>query len=166
MVVWIIGLSGVGKTTLARNIYLKLAEEKKIVWLDGDMIRKIFGNDLGHTIDDRCKNSDRISKLSKFLDDQNINVICSILSNFEEHRVWNRKFIKNYYEVYIKCPMSVLIKRDEKGLYKDFKRGKIKNVIGVDIEFNPPRNPNLIIENNSDLNHLLSYSKKISSLFK
>ena len=81
MVIWIIGLSGAGKTTLANTIIKKISKHKSnVVLLDGDIIRDVFGNDLSHSIDDRLINAQRINRLCKMLDDQNIHVVCSILS--------------------------------------------------------------------------------------
>ena len=83
MIVWIIGLSGSGKTTVGKIIYNKLKyKNKNTIFLDGDELRKIWGSDLGHDINDRKENAKRILKLCEFLDRQKINVICSILSIF------------------------------------------------------------------------------------
>ena len=96
MIVWIVGLSGAGKTTLANQIVYKLRENgKKIVHLDGDLIRNLYGNDIGHSIEDRKKNADRICKLCKFLDLQEIDVVTSILSIFPESRQWCRDNLIN-----------------------------------------------------------------------
>src|SRR5438105_1109500 len=101
MVVWIMGLSGAGKTTLAEAI---LAEIRRAagtaVLIDGDRVRELFDNDLGHTMDDRRKNGARICKLGKFLDEQHVHVVCAILSLFPEQREWNRRNLKNYLEVF------------------------------------------------------------------
>ena len=83
MVVWIIGLSGAGKTTLGVEV---VSQAKplipNLVFIDGDVIREIFGNDLGYSIEHRLRNAERISRLCKFLEDQNIVVVCAILSLF------------------------------------------------------------------------------------
>ena len=167
MVVWIIGLSGAGKTTLAKKVVGELRSSNTgVALIDGDMIRDTFGNDLGHTIDDRRQNADRISRLCKFLDAQKIHVVCAILSLFPESRAWNRQNINNYYEVYIESDMDQLQQRDYKGLYKKFNQGKIKNIAGLDIEFIPPDNPDLIIKNNQSLDNFLKHSKQISKIIK
>ena len=166
MVIWIIGLSGAGKTTLANEVVSKIRSSKKtVVLIDGDIIRDIFDNDLGYTLDDRLKNANRISKLCKLLDDQGINVVCAILSLFPDSRNWNRQNINSYYEVYIEAPLDHIQKRDYKGIYKKFKDGKIKNVAGLDIKFIPPKNPDLIIRNNSTIDKLLNHAEYFSSLF-
>lgn len=162
MVVWIIGLSGAGKTTLANDIMSKMPESvNNVVLIDGDTIREVFGNDLGHTLMDRKKNADRICQLCKFLSEQNIHVICAILSIFPESRAWNRKHIKDYYEVYIETPFQDLVQRDSKGLYKKALNKQLDNVAGVDLEFIAPDNADLVIQNTETKKQLLSYSSKI-----
>ena len=120
MVIWIIGLSGSGKTTILDKVYDDVKSTfKNIVKIDGDIIREVFNNDLGHTIEHRKRNARRISKLCQFLENQNIIVLCSILSAFEYDREWNRSNLLDYKEIYIKTQRKVLIKRDSKGLYKN-----------------------------------------------
>ena len=149
MVIWLIGLSGAGKTTLAEKVVNESnMTGSKTILIDGDIIRKIFNNDLGYSLDDRLKNAQRICQLCKFLDDNGINVVCAILSIFPQSREWNRKNIKNYYEVFIDTPIEQLIERDVKGIYKKYREGEISNVAGMDIEFPIPENPDLIIKNN------------------
>ena len=83
MIIWLIGMSGSGKTEIGKRLYRAIKKDHiNSVFIDGDVIRKMNNNDLGHTIEDRKKNSDRISSLCKFLDDQDIHVVCSILSIF------------------------------------------------------------------------------------
>tara|TARA_B100000315_G_C14466251_1_gene536106 strand:+ start:577 stop:1083 length:507 start_codon:yes stop_codon:yes gene_type:complete len=166
MVLWIIGLSSAGKTTLAKEVLRKVKTiQSNVVLIDGDVIREVFSNDLGYTLEDRRKNADRICGLCKFLDDQGINVLCAILSLFPESRLWNRENIKNYYEVYIDNTIEDLEQRDYKGLYRKYNKGKIKNVPGMDIEFVPPTNPDLIIKNDGEIDDLLKHSKFLSKLF-
>ncbi len=151
MVVWIIGLSGTGKTTLATQVVdrMRLLNEK-VVLIDGDLIRTLFGNDVDHTIEGRRRNAERLSVLSKFLADQGIHVVAAILSIFPEWRRWNRENIPNYSEVYLKASMETLLRRDIKNLYAKAMRGEIVDVVGVDILFPEPENPELIIENDLD----------------
>lgn len=154
MVIWIIGLSASGKTTLGRAIYKQWKNETpNTVFLDGDDIRKIFRHEnqtQHYTIEERERNSDRICELCEWLDMQGINVVCSVLSLFEEARDWNRKTYSKYFEVYIDVPMEILKKREKKGLYEGAASGKIKNVVGVDIPFPTPKNSDYVIDNSKN----------------
>jgi adenylylsulfate kinase len=162
MVIWLIGLSGAGKSTLANEIVAGANRERNnTILLDGDVIREIFGNDLGYSMEERLKNAERICKLGKFLDSQGFNVVTAILSLFPENREWNRKNIENYYEVFIDTPIDSLIDRDSKGLYAKFKRGEIKEVAGMDIDFPKPKKADLVIKNISSKESLLNYAKPI-----
>lgn len=151
MVIWIIGLSGTGKTTLATQVVERIRQlNGKVVLLDGDLIRTLFGNDVDHTIEGRRRNAERLSVLSKFLAEQGIHVVAAVLSIFPEWRRWNRENIPNYSEVYIKASMETLLRRDIKNLYARARKGEIVNVVGVDIPFPEPESPDLVIENDSD----------------
>ena len=167
MVIWIIGLSGSGKTTLAQKVMSEIKDSmNNVILLDGDIIRELFDNDLGFSLNDRLVNAKRICKLGKFLNDNGFHVICSILSIFPETRKWNRDHVSEYYEVYIDTPIEALVLRDTKGIYKKFQKGEIKNVVGMDIKFPIPENPDLKISNISTKEILLSYSKEIIKVLK
>ena len=160
MVIWILGLSGSGKSTLARNI-INNTKKINIIHIDGDSIRNIYDKKLGHTLKDREINASRISKLVKFLSDQKINVIVSVLSNFPKWLLWNKKNLKNYYEIFLKTDFKILKKRRPR-LYS----GKIKNVIGIDLKFNEPKKPNLVIHNLIKKSQIDENTKKILKLIK
>ncbi|MCB0323724.1 MAG: adenylyl-sulfate kinase [Bdellovibrionales bacterium] len=148
MIVWLIGLSGSGKTEVARSLREKIvALSKNCVFLDGDTIRELLGNDLGHTLDDRRRNAYRISRLCRYLDQQGINVVFGVLSLFPENRSWNREHIVNYYEVFLDAPLPLLVERDSKDLYRKALSGKLKNVVGVDLAFPPPESSDLTLVN-------------------
>ncbi|WP_052220311.1 adenylyl-sulfate kinase [Clostridium homopropionicum] len=161
-VYWITGLSGAGKTTIGKLLYEKLKENKNnIVFLDGDILREVFGCDLGYSANDRKKSAMRNSRLCKALSDQGIDVVCSTISMFNECREWNKQNIKNYKEIYIKVPMDILIMRDQKGLYSRAIKGEIKNVMGIDIEFEEPKNSDIIILNDGSVDPIKIVSKII-----
>jgi adenylylsulfate kinase len=163
MVVWIIGLSGAGKTTLANEIVARIrGAGRKVVLLDGDSVRALFDNDLGHSLADRRANARRICHLGKFLDEQGIDVVCAILSLFTESREWNRQNLSSYYEVFIDAPMDDLVRRDYKGIYGKFARGEMRNVAGMDIDFPRPENADLVISNAADKKDLLSFATVIA----
>lgn len=162
MVIWLIGLSGAGKTTLGREI-MKSAPVGRCVFIDGDQIREVFGNDLGFSLAEREQNAWRICRLCKWLDDQNINVVCAILSLFPETQVWNRQNFSEYYDVFIDTPLEQLIARDSKGLYAKAKSGALRDVAGVDLEFIPPPQPDLILRNDGDESELLSHAADLAA---
>ena len=162
MVVWIIGLSGAGKSTLANEVVKQIRQIRhNVVLLDGDVVREVFGNDLGHTMEDRLANARRICQLGKFLEDQGIDVVCAILSLFQETRAWNRQHLKSYYEVFIDAPMPDLVRRDPKGIYRRYDQGEIRNVAGLDIEFPRPENADLTIQNLGSKEELLAHARGI-----
>lgn len=165
MVIWIIGLSSSGKSKIAGLVYKKLKKKKtNTVWLDGDKVRNIYNDKLGHTLKDREKNAERISRLTKYFSDQNINVIASVLSNFPKWQNWNKKNIKNYKQVYLKVSLENLILRDKKNLYKKALKKKRKNVVGIDLKFHEPLNSDLIIDNNKKTKNFNKIVKKILNL--
>lgn len=155
MVVWLVGLSGSGKTTIGRRLYdLWKARESNVVLLDGDAFRRILGEDgtdEAYSLEGRRRNAERIAGLCQLLDSQNIHVVCCILSLFEETRRLNRTRFESYFEIFVDTPLEVLERRDTKGLYAAARAGTMKNVVGVDIEFERPEMPNYIISNGKDL---------------
>jgi adenylylsulfate kinase len=153
-----------GLMKIKKNDFFKMKKkyQSNTLLIDGDEFRNIFNNDLGYTVDDRKKNAIRISNFCKFCESQSISVVCAILSIFPEIRDLNKKNLLNYYEVFIDSPMEDLKQRDGKKLYENFYKNKIKNVVGLDINFNKPYDADLVIENNRSLEDLLSYVQLIS----
>lgn len=164
MIIWLTGMSGAGKTTIGKELYKKLAETyPSFIFLDGDIVREIMGNDLGYSVKDRKINADRISRLCHFLDSQGISAVCATQSLFHESQAWNREHIKDYFEIYIKVSTDTLFKRDPKGLYSRALKGEIKNVVGVDIKCPPPKQPDMIIENEK---HIDSFDAIVREIIK
>ncbi len=166
VLIWITGLPGSGKTTLAQALYESIKDRLPSVCIDGDAIRNIMGNDLGYSTKDRLTNAYRIARLNKYLVDHNLTIICSTVSLFKEIHQWNRKNIKNLIEIYIEVPMDILIERDQKNIYTQAIKGRRRNVRGFDQDFDVPERPNLIIKNDKDLNLFLKNVNKINKLIK
>jgi len=146
MITWFIGMSGSGKTTLASAVYERLKPDtRNMVYLDGDEFREIFRNDVDHSVEGRRRNAERISHFCRVLDQQNIHVIAAVLSIFPDWQRWNRENFSSYYEIFIDVPLSVLQKRDPKGLYAKAAGGDMKNVVGLDIPFPTPAGPDLVL---------------------
>ncbi len=165
-VYWIIGLSASGKTTIANLLTQHLREAgRSVVLLDGDVIRSLFKNDVDHSIEGRYKNAERLSMLSSFLYKQGVDVVAAVLSIFPDWQQWNRDNISNYREIYLQVSMETLLRRETKSLYADALLGKIKNVVGVDIPFPEPQNPDLVVDNNEEINDFSEILKSILSCY-
>lgn len=163
MVVWIIGLSGAGKTTLAEQVVTDMQQRgQRVVLLDGDRVRELFGNDQGHHIEGRRKNAERICRLCHLLDEQGFDVVCAILSIFPESRTWCRQNLSSYLEVFIDTPVDDLVKRDSKGIYARYLSGEIHDVAGFDLKFLQPEAPDILIPNIGSRTELLSHSPAIT----
>ena len=140
------GLSGAGKTTVGGLFYRRLkATKPNAVYLDGDEIRVAFGEDVGYSHEERLRWAGRIFRVCKLLSDQGIDVVCCSIAMFDSVRRWNREHIPNYKEIYIRVKKETLIQRNQKGLYTAG-----HNVVGVDLPFDEPKTPDLIIQNDGD----------------
>ena len=146
MIIWITGISGAGKSTIA-NALMGLYKKNipNLVNVDGDTIRGLFSSDLKYDEISRIEQIKRIQKLCIFLDRQGLVVIVSALYSNSELLDWNRKNFKNYFEIYLEASINLVKKRDVKGLYKKFDDGSEKNIVGLDIHWNSPKNYDLKI---------------------
>lgn len=147
-VYWITGLSGAGKTTIGRLFYQTLKHDyPNTVFLDGDIMREVFGADMGYSKSERQKCAMRYARLCDMLQKQDLNVVCCTVSMFDAVREWNREHIGSYKEIYIKVSMETLYRRDQKGLYSGNTVEKEKEVTGIQIPFEEPNNPDFVLEN-------------------
>ncbi len=146
MLVWLLGLSGSGKTTIGTALCKELkAEHPNLFFLDGDIFRTMFDDDIGYSVEARLKNAERISNFCAEMDRQGIHVICAAMALFPKWRQINRTRIRDYFEVYLDIPLSMIEARDPKGIYAAARAGTETNVIGVDIPFPPPTAADLTI---------------------
>jgi len=149
MTYWITGLAGSGKSTLAQALQLALREKgRHSVLLDGDRLREVFGGDLGYSIEDRKKSAFRNARLCQLISSQGIDVICATISMFDDVRAWNRANNENYLEVYLQVPIETLRQRNQKNLYSPNSSG---SVMGIDLPFEEPKAPDLILINDGRL---------------
>lgn len=147
MVVWLTGLSGAGKTTIAQALY-KLVKPivPETMLIDGDVIRELFGAGLGYHEAARRDHIGRVQGLANWFARQDLMVIVAALYAHPELMRWNRENLPGYFEVYVDAPLSLLRTRDSKGLYAGAAAGTIPNVVGVDIPWHTPERPDLVID--------------------
>jgi bifunctional enzyme CysN/CysC len=148
-VLWLTGLSGAGKSTIANVVERKLNELGRHTYLlDGDNVRKGLNKDLGFTDAGRVENIRRVAEVSKLLVDAGLIVIASFISPFESERRMARELLGEgeFIEVFVDAPLAVAEARDPKQLYARARRGEIKNFTGIDSPYEPPEAPELHID--------------------
>jgi adenylyl-sulfate kinase len=144
---WFTGLSGAGKTTLARLVETELsARGHKVEVLDGDVIRTNLSKGLGFSKEDRDTNIRRIGFVCNLLTRNDVVAIAAAISPYREVRDELRRDIGSFVEVYVRCPLAVLAERDVKGLYKKALAGEIKNFTGVDDPYESPLAAEVVVE--------------------
>jgi len=155
IVIWLTGLSGSGKTTIANHLERRLNSEGIITkLLDGDNIRTGVGNNLGFSTEDRAENIRRIAEVAKLFMNTGIVTICSFISPTKEIRAKARAIIgtADFHEVYINTPLEICEKRDVKGLYQKARAGEITNFTGIGAPYENPDNDYIeIVTNNKTI---------------
>ena len=142
MVIWLLGISGAGKTTLGQRLNKELqAKGIKTSVLDGDVIRSFFDNDLGYSTEDRKMNVKRIMLASHLLSESGIVAIVCNISPFEELRQIARKKIKNYHQIFLNKSLELSMENDVKGVYRE----NSSNIVGKDLQFDEPISNELVI---------------------
>ncbi len=147
-VLWLTGLSGSGKSTIAQDLERQLYNNGFFPQvLDGDNIRVGINNNLGFSIEDRKENIRRIAEIAKLYFNSGIITICSFISPTIEIRNFARTIIgaENFMEIYINTPLEICEARDVKGLYKKARAGEIKGFTGIDSPYEAPQNPDIEI---------------------
>ncbi len=146
---WFTGLSGAGKSTIADNLEKKLhALGKHTFVLDGDNVRHGLNRDLGFTEADRVENIRRIAEVAKLFVESGLITIVAFISPFQAEREMARELVEpgEFIEIFVNTPLETCEERDPKGLYKKARRGELQNFTGLDSPYEPPSNPELILD--------------------
>lgn len=148
-VLWLTGLSGAGKSTIANALELRLnAMGVHTTMLDGDNVRGGINKDLGFTEADRVENIRRAGEIAKLMLDAGLVVLCSFISPFALDRKMVRDLMPRdeFVEIYVDTPLSICIERDPKGLYNRAMKGEIPNFTGVDQVYEAPTDPEVVLK--------------------
>ncbi len=148
-VLWLTGLSGSGKSTIANALEKELyAEGKKTYVLDGDNIRHGLNKDLGFNDKDRVENIRRVAEVAKLMCDAGLIVITAFISPFRTERDMARSLFQSgeFKEIFISTPLNIAEQRDPKGLYKKARKGEIPNFTGINSPYEKPLNPELSLD--------------------
>jgi adenylylsulfate kinase len=153
-IIWFTGLSGAGKTTLARAVSVELQGLLPVEVLDGDEIRTLLSKDLGFTRNDRDTNIRRIGFVARLLARHDVLVIVAAISPYAETRGEMRELAESeripFLEVFVDAKLETLIGRDVKGLYKRALAGELPHFTGVSDTYEPPVNPSLAVTTDSE----------------
>jgi len=146
-VIWMTGLSGAGKTTIAKILAGELRSRgAKLERLDGDIVRQSLTKDLGFSKEDRDLNIERVTFVAKLLSRNGVGCICSFISPYQFIRDKVRIETTNFLEVYIDADLDTLVERDVKGLYKKAIAGEIPNFTGISDPYEAPEDPDIHIK--------------------
>jgi bifunctional enzyme CysN/CysC len=148
-VVWLTGLSGAGKSTIANLVEKKLlARGRHTFLLDGDNVRHGLNKDLGFTEADRIENIRRVGEVAKLMSDAGLIVITAFISPFRAERAMVRAMMSEgeFIEVFVDVPLPVAEQRDTKGLYAKARAGRLANFTGIDSPYEPPEAPDVHID--------------------
>jgi bifunctional enzyme CysN/CysC len=148
-VIWLTGLSGAGKSTIANLLDRKLhAMGRHTYLLDGDNVRHGLNRDLGFTAADRVENVRRVAEVAKLMIDAGLIAIVSLISPFRNERRMARELVEEgeFFEVFVDVPLELAEQRDPKGLYRKARRGELKNFTGIDSPYEKPEAAELRID--------------------
>ena len=148
-VLWLTGLSGSGKSTIANLVDRRLVAEGRHTYvLDGDNVRHGLNKDLGFTAQDRVENIRRVAEVARLMADAGLIVLVSFISPFRSERQMARALLRpgEFVEVYVDAPLAVAEQRDPKGLYRKARRGELANFTGIDSPYEAPEHPEIHID--------------------
>ena len=147
-VIWLTGMSGAGKTSIASGLLAALKEASiPALSLDGDRVRSGLSRDLGFSPQDRAENVRRVAEVARLLVDEGLLVVVALISPSARERDAARNIIgaSRFYEVFVNAPLDVLEQRDPKGLYRLARSGNLSQFTGIDSVYEKPLSPALIL---------------------
>jgi adenylyl-sulfate kinase len=150
-VIWLTGLSGSGKSTIAEIVEGELVARRiRVERLDGDIVRQGLTSDLGFSKEDRAKNIERVTFVAKLLSRNGVGCVCSFISPYQSVRDKVRIQTTNFIEVFVDASLDAVIERDVKGLYKKAIAGEIPNFTGISDPYEAPDEPDLRIQTDDE----------------
>ena len=148
---WLTGMSGAGKSTIAEQLMAAFhAGHAKVELLDGDIVRTNLSQGLGFSQEDRNTNVRRIGFVCELLSRNGVIVVVAAISPYRAAREDVKAKIGNFLEVYVECPVEVLTSRDVKGLYKKALTGELANFTGISDPYEPPENPDVVVHSDTE----------------
>jgi adenylyl-sulfate kinase len=165
--IWLTGLPGAGKSTLAEALVERLrARGLQVLQMDGDRFRQAFGGVLGFTPEDRSENLRRAGSLAELLVGGGTNVVAAFVSPYEADRNRIRELFPSgtFAEVFVRCPLEVCEERDRKGQYAKARGGEIPNFTGISGPYEDPLCPDLVL--NTDLDNVEACVGQLEALFR
>jgi len=148
---WFTGLSGAGKSTLSQALLQVLRDRgRNVEILDGDEVRENLSKGLGFSQADRDTNIRRIGYVCHLLARNGVIAVSAAISPYRSVRDENRERIGDFVEIFVNCPLEVLVERDVKGLYKKALAGEIKNFTGVSDPYEEPLHPEIVVETDKE----------------
>src|SRR5688500_13503456 len=150
-VIWLTGLSGAGKSTIAQEVASELrAAALPVEVLDGDIVRQNLSQGLGFSREDRDTNIRRIAFVAQLLARNGAAVIVAAISPYRAAREEARAQIGRFIEVHVTCPLDELVRRDTKGLYAKALRGELANFTGVSDPYEPPLSADIVVDTSAE----------------
>jgi adenylyl-sulfate kinase len=151
LTIWLTGLSGAGKSTIAEQVATVLRRRKLAVEiLDGDAVRQTLCADLGFSKEDRDTNIRRLGFVADMLTRNGVIVVVAAISPYAAARAEVREQIGQFLEIYVRCPLDVLVERDTKGMYQRALHGDIDHFTGVSDPYEEPPRPDVVVDTNTE----------------
>ena len=151
--IWLTGLSGAGKSTIAKAVQDKLKAQGRLVCvLDGDVLRNGLNRDLGFSDQDRSENTRRVAEVARLMVDAGVTVLVALISPFQQDRMKAKALFPagQFLEVFVDAPLLVCMRRDVKGLYAKAQQGEITAMTGISSPYEPPTQPDLHLQTGED----------------